>query len=56
MPDPALERIFERFNKDLSRDILIQTTTDQLRTELNADRIVLYYFYSIYLLMTLTKL
>lgn len=45
MSDPALERIFDRLRKDLSRDILIQTTTDQLRDTLNADRIVLYYFY-----------
>ena len=45
MPDLALERIFDRLRKDLSRDILIQTTTDRLRDKLNADRVVLYYFY-----------
>jgi GAF domain-containing protein len=45
MSDLALERIFDRLSKDLSRDVLIQTTTDRLRETLNADRIVLYYFY-----------
>jgi GAF domain-containing protein len=45
MPDPSLQTIFDRLSRDLARDILIQTTTDQLRTALNADRLVLYYFY-----------
>jgi GAF domain-containing protein len=45
MPDPALEKIFDRLQRDLSRDTLIQTTTDRLRQELDADRLVLYYFY-----------
>jgi GAF domain-containing protein len=45
MSDPALEKIFDRLQKDLSRDTLIQSTTDRLRQELNADRLVLYYFY-----------
>jgi GAF domain-containing protein len=45
MSDPALERIFDRLRIDLARDILIQTTTDKLRTKLNVDRVVLYYFY-----------
>ncbi|WP_373541965.1 GAF domain-containing protein [Chamaesiphon sp.] len=45
MPDPSLQRIFDRLSRDLARDIIIQTTTDRLRTELNADRLVLYYFY-----------
>lgn len=45
MPDPALEKIFDRLQRDLSRDTLIQTTTDRLRQELNADRLALYYFY-----------
>jgi GAF domain-containing protein len=45
MSDPALEKIFDRLQKDLSRDILIQSTTDRLRQELDADRLVLYYFY-----------
>jgi GAF domain-containing protein len=45
MADPALQRIFDRLHQDLSRDTLIQTTTDRLRDKLNADRIALYYFY-----------
>jgi GAF domain-containing protein len=45
MSDIALERIFDRLRKDLARDTLIQTTTDRLRAKLDADRIVLYYFY-----------
>jgi GAF domain-containing protein len=45
MSDPALERIFDRLRVDLARDSLIQTTTDKLRTKLNVDRVVLYYFY-----------
>jgi GAF domain-containing protein len=45
MSDTALERIFDRLRVDLTRDSLIQTTTDRLRTKLNADRVVLYYFY-----------
>jgi GAF domain-containing protein len=45
MPDPALQSIFDRLSRDLARDTLIQTTTDELRKELNADRLVLYYFY-----------
>ena len=45
MPDPALQSIFDRLSRDLARDSLIQTTTDELRKTLNADRLVLYYFY-----------
>jgi GAF domain-containing protein len=45
MPDPSLQTIFDRLSRDLARDILIQTTTDELRKTLNADRVVLYYFY-----------
>jgi GAF domain-containing protein len=45
MPDPSLQTIFDRLSRDLARDILIQTTTDELRKTLNADRLVLYYFY-----------
>lgn len=45
MSDLALERIFDRLRRDLARDTLIQTTTDRLREQLHADRIVLYYFY-----------
>jgi GAF domain-containing protein len=45
MSDPALQRIFDRLYKDLSKDTLIQTTTDRLQVKLKADRIALYYFY-----------
>jgi GAF domain-containing protein len=45
MPDPSLQSIFDRLSRDLARDTLIQTTTDRLRKTLNADRLVLYYFY-----------
>jgi GAF domain-containing protein len=45
MPDPSLQSIFDRLSRDLARDTLIQTTTDELRKTLNADRLVLYYFY-----------
>lgn len=45
MPDPSLQAIFDRLSRDLARDTLIQTTTDELRKKLNADRVVLYYFY-----------
>jgi GAF domain-containing protein len=45
MPDPSLQTIFDRLSRDLARDISIQTTTDTLRKTLNADRLVLYYFY-----------
>jgi GAF domain-containing protein len=43
--DPALQNIFDRLYRDLGRDKLIQTTTNDLRSKLNADRVVLYYFY-----------
>ena len=45
MPDPSLQTIFDRLSRDLARDTLIQTTTDELRQSMNADRLVLYYFY-----------
>jgi light-regulated signal transduction histidine kinase (bacteriophytochrome) len=45
MPDSSLQIIFDRLSRDLARDTLIQTTTDRLRAELHADRVVLYYFY-----------
>jgi GAF domain-containing protein len=45
MPDPSLQTIFDRLSRDLARDSLIQATTDELRKSMNADRLVLYYFY-----------
>lgn len=45
MSDLALEKIFDRLQRSLSRDTLIQSTTDKLRDLLKVDRLVLYYFY-----------
>jgi GAF domain-containing protein len=45
MSDPSLQRIFDRLSRDLARDTEIQSTTNELRVKLNADRLVLYYFY-----------
>jgi GAF domain-containing protein len=45
MSDPALQLIFDRLSRDLARDNKIQATTNELRAQLNADRLVLYYFY-----------
>ncbi|HEY9726730.1 MAG TPA: GAF domain-containing protein [Chroococcales cyanobacterium] len=45
MPDQDLQRITNRLVNTLRRDILVQTTVNNLRTVLNIDRVVLYYFY-----------
>jgi GAF domain-containing protein len=45
MADLSLQRIFDRLSRDIATDRSIQTTTDELRKSLNADRLVLYYFY-----------
>jgi GAF domain-containing protein len=45
MSDPSLQIIFDRLCRDLARDTKIQTTTDELRQLLKADRVILYYFY-----------
>jgi GAF domain-containing protein len=45
MSDSSLQTIFDRLSRDLARDTLIQSTTDKLRIQLHADRVVLYYFY-----------
>jgi GAF domain-containing protein len=45
MPDSSLQNIFDRLSRDLARDSLIQATTDELRKSMDADRLVLYYFY-----------
>lgn len=45
MADLGLEGVFNRLSQNLSRDNLIQETTDHLRSILNCDRVVLYYFY-----------
>lgn len=45
MPDPDLQRITTRLFENLRRDILVQTTVNNLRDILHVDRVVLYYFY-----------
>ena len=45
MTDSGLRGIFNRLSHNLSRDDLVQKTTDNLRNYLNSDRVVLYYFY-----------
>ena len=37
--------ILQRLNKKMHRDDLIQSTADQIRQELQVDRVLLYYFY-----------
>ena len=43
--DQGLSRIANRLAQSLERDTLVQKTTDELRNLLQADRVVLYYFY-----------
>ncbi len=45
MPDPDLQRITNRLADTLARDILVQTSVNNLRDILRVDRVVLYYFY-----------
>lgn len=45
MPDPDLQRITTRLFENLRRDILVQSTVNNLRDVLHVDRVVLYYFY-----------
>jgi GAF domain-containing protein len=45
MSDPGLQKVFERLTTTLARDILVQQTTNNLRKVLQADRVILYYFY-----------
>jgi GAF domain-containing protein len=45
MTDSDLQRITNRLNDNLMRDILVQTTVNNLRDILQSDRVVLYYFY-----------
>lgn len=40
-----MSRIAQRLAQSLERDVLVQKTTDELRQMLQADRVVLYYFY-----------
>lgn len=43
--DPGLQRFALRLKTNLGRDTLIQKELDKLRTQLQSDRVVLYYFY-----------
>ena len=43
--DPGLQRLTLRLKSNIRRDTLIQKELDQLRIQLQSDRVVLYYFY-----------
>lgn len=43
--DPGLQRIADRLILTLTRDRLVQDTLNRLRSHLQVDRVVLYYFY-----------
>ncbi len=45
MSNQDLEKITQRLNSVLTRDSIVRQTTYNLRNQLNADRVVLYYFY-----------
>lgn len=45
MFDPLLHQLNDRLSKSLEKDVLIQSTLDRLRMNLQVDRVVLYYFY-----------
>lgn len=45
MSDPGLEKLLQRLTSSLSEDMLVQSVTDNLKKQLNVDRVVLYYFY-----------
>ncbi|VEP18526.1 conserved hypothetical protein [Hyella patelloides LEGE 07179] len=40
-----LREVSNRLAQNLSRDALVQSTTDSLRNYVNSDRVVIYYFY-----------
>lgn len=44
MIDPGLQRVINRLGANLSRDFLVQKTTNDLREFLQVDRVLLYYF------------
>ena len=44
MFEQGLQRVVNRLNANLSRDSLVQESTNQLRESLQVDRVVLYYF------------
>lgn len=45
MSDSGLKKILNRLSSDLAEDRLVQNVTDDLRTKLQVNRVVLYYFY-----------
>ncbi len=45
MSDRGLQRVMERLASTLARDVVVQTTVNNLRDVLHVDRVVLYYFY-----------
>ncbi|MEM9509347.1 MAG: GAF domain-containing protein [Cyanobacteria bacterium P01_E01_bin.35] len=45
MTDPGLEKLLHRLSSNLAEDKLVQSVTDDLRTKLMVNRVVLYYFY-----------
>ncbi len=44
-PDEGLQQLLNRLVVKIERDELVRQTTNQLRESLQADRVVLYYFY-----------
>ena len=46
MSDLGLQNIFNRLSDNLAKDTLVQTIVNNLRNDLQVDRVVLYYFYS----------
>jgi GAF domain-containing protein len=44
-PDKGLQKLLSRLTVKMQRDKLIRKTTNELRESLQADRVVLYYFY-----------
>lgn len=42
----AMQSILQRLSQNMQRDQLVQRTTDELRSSLQVDRVVIYYFYN----------
>jgi GAF domain-containing protein len=45
MSDPGLEKLLQRLTNSLTEDLLVQSVTDNIRNQLQVNRVVLYYFY-----------
>ena len=43
--DPGLAKLMQSMTQSLTQDALVERETDRLRTTLEVDRVVLYYFY-----------